>query len=301
MKKAKLLLSGLLLSISLGTVLPMVTFAAADTDAASVTDENVDLSENANDSAEEAADEGEFTWVYDAYGLLSDEEYTELDQELAEIYDEYDYDAVLVISPDIGEEVDNRQFAAQFMQTNEIGYGDTHEGMCIFHQPDARNITIVFRGETQDDFTESIQEEMLDKCKERLKADDPFGGYQSLIRDLKSGLSRIAEGKKIRPMDIDDGSVASRFFSDLLMSFVVMAIPTAIMTWYQVRKMKTRVQQSNANMYTAEGGLVLSEERDTFLYTTMTKTEKPKNDDNDSDSGSFSSGGESFSGSSSNY
>ena len=33
----------------------------------------------------------------------------------------------------------------------------------------------------------------------------------------------------------------------------------------------------------------------------MTKTEKPKNDDNDSDSGSFSSGGESFSGSSSDY
>ena len=88
--------------------------------------------------------------------------------------------------------------------------------MCIFHQPDARNITIVFRGETQDDFTESIQEEMLDKCKERLKADDPFGGYQSLIRDLKSGLSRISEGKKIRPMDIDDGTVSSRFFTDLL-------------------------------------------------------------------------------------
>ena len=187
------------------------------------------------------------------------------------------------------------------MQTNEIGYGDTHEGMCIFHQPDARNITIVFRGETQDDFTESIQEEMLDKCKERLKADDPFGGYQSLIRDLKSGLSRISEGKKIRPMDIDDGTVSSRFFTDLLMAFVIMAIPTALMTWHQVLKMKTKVQQSNADQYTADGGLELTEKRDIFLYTTMTKTEKPKNDDNDSDSGSFSSGGESFSGSSSDY
>ena len=187
------------------------------------------------------------------------------------------------------------------MQTNEIGYGDTHEGMCIFHQPDARNITIVFRGETQDDFTESIQEEMLDKCKERLKAGDPFGGYQSLIRDLKSGLSRISEGKKIRPMDIDDGTVSSRFFTDLLMAFVIMAIPTALMTWHQVRKMKTKVQQSNADQYTADGGLELTEKRDIFLYTTMTKTEKPKNDDNDSDSGSFSSGGESFSGSSSDY
>lgn len=273
-------------------VLPAVSFAATDTSAASSTDEN---------DADETTDGGEFTWVYDAYGLLSDEQYTELEDELAEIYDEYKYDVVLAISPDIGEEHDYRQYAATFMQMNEIGYGDTHEGMCIFHRPDARNITIVFRGETQDDFTESIQEEMLDKCKERLKADDPFGGYQSLIRDLKSGLSRISEGKKIRPMDIDDGTVASRFFTDLLMALVIMAIPTALMTWHQVRKMKTKVQQSNADQYTADGGLELTEKRDIFLYTTMTKTEKPKNDDNDSDSGSFSSGGESFSGSSSDY
>lgn len=249
----------------------------------------------------DTADTEEISWVFDDYGLLDETEQTQLNQELADIYDEYGYDAVLLISPDIGEEEDYRQYAAEFMQENDIGYGDTHEGMCIFHQPDARNITIVFRGETQDDFTESIQEEMLDKCKERLKADDPFGGYQSLIRDLKSGLSRISEGKKIRPMDIDDGTVASRFFTDLLMAFVIMAIPTALMTWHQVRKMKTKVQQSNADQYTADGGLELTEKRDIFLYTTMTKTEKPKNDDNDSDSGSFSSGGESFSGSSSDY
>ena len=102
-------------------------------------------------------------------------------------------------------------------------------------------------------------------------------------------------------MDIDDGTVSSRFFTDLLMAFVIMAIPTALMTWHQVRKMKTKVHQSNADQYTADGGLELTEKRDIFLYTTMTKTEKPKNDDNDSDSGSFSSGGESFSGSSSDY
>ena len=185
------------------------------------------------------------------------------------------------------------------MQDNEIGYGDTHEGMCIFHQPNARNITIVFRGDTQDDFSERIQEDMLDKCKTYLKADDPYGGYQSLISDLTAGLDRIAEGKKIRPLDLEGGSVASYLFADILMAFVIMAIPTALLTWYQVRKMKTRVQQANAGMYTVEGGLELSEQHDIFLYETVSQTAKVKNDD--SDSGSFSSGGESFSGSSSDY
>ena len=274
--------------MGLGAGAPGAVYASDDTN-----------TENTANASETAEDSDEISWVFDDYGLLSDDEAAELNSEFSDIYDTYGYDAVLLISPDIGESEDNRQYAAEFMQDNEIGYGDTHEGMCILHQPDARNITIVFRGETQDDFSTKIQEEMLDKCKTYLKADDPFGGYQSLISDLNAGLERLAEGKKIRLMDIEEGSALSRFFTDLLMAFVIMIIPTGIMTWYQVHKMKTRVQQTNANQYTAEGGLELSEKYDVFLYETVSQTAKPKNDDNDS--GSFSSGGESFSGSSSDY
>lgn len=278
MKKMKVVLGGSLLAISLCMSVPASVYAA-DTDT--------------------AQENEEIAWVFDDCDILSDEEITELNDELAYIYDTYGYDAVLWISQDVGEDEDYRQYAAQFMQENEIGYGDTHEGMCIFHQPGVRNITIVFRGDTQNEFSTRIQDEMLDKCKTYLKADDPFGGYQSLIHDLEAGLDRIAEGQKIRPMDISDGSVTSRFITDLLMAFVIMIIPTGIMTWYQVRKMKTCVQQANASEYTADGGLELSEKHDIFLYETVSQTAKVKNDDNDS--GSFSSGGESFSGSSSDY
>lgn len=252
-------------------------------------------------SENDAAGTEEISWVFDDYGLLDETEQAQLDQELVDIYEEYGYDAVLLISPDIGEDQDYRKYAAEFMQENDIGYGDTYEGMCIFHQPDARNITIVFRGDTQDDFPSNVQEEMLDKCKKYLKADDPVSGYQSLITDLRTGLDRICEGKKVRPMDIREGSFAGTFAVDLLLCFLVMAIPTGFMTWMQMRKMKTRVQQANANAYTADGGLELKEKRDLFLYSTISQTAKPKDDDNNNDSGSFSSGGESFSGSSSNY
>lgn len=280
MKKTGWMLKGTLLCLGLGLLMPLSIQASEETD----------------------AETGELTWVFDDYGLLDETEQNELDQELGEIYDEYGYDAVLLISPDIGEDEDYRQYAAEFMQDNDIGYGDTHEGMCIFHQPDARNITIVFRGETQNDFSENIQQEMLDKCKERLKNDDPVGGYQSLIGDLRSGLDRLSEGKSIRPMDLSERSMVSQFLIDFLLCFLIMAVPTGLMTWLQLRKMKTRVQQTDANAYAAEGGLELHEKRDLFLYSTVSRSEKPKNDDkNGGSSGSFSSGGESFSGSSSDY
>lgn len=57
----------------------------------------------------DTADTEEISWVFDDYGLLDETEQTQLNQELADIYDEYGYDAVLLISPDIGEEEDYRQ------------------------------------------------------------------------------------------------------------------------------------------------------------------------------------------------
>ena len=114
---------------------PAVVYAGAETETAQE-DEN-----------------GEMSWVFDDCGILSDDEITELNDELATIYDTYGYDAVLWISQDVGEDEDYRQYAAEFMQANEIGYGDTHEGMCIFHQPGVRNITIVFRGDKYNEFS----------------------------------------------------------------------------------------------------------------------------------------------------
>ncbi len=288
MKKMKTVLCGSLLIVSL-CMSGAVAVHAADSETA----------DQKTADTEAAQGKEEYSWVLDDYGLLSNDELAEINGELSDIYDTYGYDAVLLISKDVGEDEDYRKYAAEFMQDNEIGYGDTHEGMCIFHQPDARNITIVFRGETQNDFSSKIQEIMLDKCKTHLKADDPFGGYQSLISDLEAGLACIADGQDIRPIDISDEPLVEIFIKDLLMAFGLMIIPTGALTWYQVRKMKTRVPKPNANEYTAGSGLELSEKNDIFLYETVSRTEKNKG--SDGDSGNFSSGGESFSGSSSNY
>ena len=77
-------------------------------------------------SENDAAGTEEISWVFDDYGLLDETEQAQLDQELGDIYEEYGYDAVLLISPDIGEDQDYRKYAAEFMQENDIGYGDTY-------------------------------------------------------------------------------------------------------------------------------------------------------------------------------
>lgn len=247
------------------------------------------------------ASEKENVRVFDEYGLLNDVQEAELNAELMEIRDTYQFDAVILITEDVNG--DERQVAAQFMQEYGIGYGEDKNGMCIYHQPGRRNIAVVFRGEAQYAFDTEIQDILLDDCTERLKEDDPMGAYQITLCDLRNGLERFVQGKKVRPMDISGSGIIGFALIWLLISFAVTAVPVLLLVLYQKSKMKTAVAQRNADFYIPGDGFRLDLERDIYLRTTTTrrKIEKSDNSGSGGSSGSFSSGGESFSGSSRNY
>lgn len=237
--------------------------------------------------------------VYDQYGLLDDTEVNMLNEKFEELYDTYHFDAVLLISRDVAG--DERRYAASFMQENEIGYGGEKNGMCIFHQPDARIITIVFCGSSQEQFTEKIQDLMLDSCTVELKDGNMVEAYVSLIDDLKDGLERIESGKSIRPMDIEDGGLVLYALKWLALSLAIMAIPVLFLVLVQVMRMKTKRMQENADFYAPQECFNLQMSRDIYLRTDVTKVKIEHENHNQGGSGTFKSGGESFSGSSRKY
>lgn len=239
--------------------------------------------------------------VYDDYHVLSEEEEVALNQELEEIYDTCGFEAVILTSEDVQEE--ERMYAAKFMQEHEIGYGENKDGMCLFHQPGKRNIAIVFRGEAQEAFDTGIQDILLDDCTEYLKEDDPYGAYQVVLKDLKGGLLRWSSGKSVRPMDVGGGIIGFALAA-FFISLTVSAVPVFFMVMYQKGKMKTIRQKPDADDYIEKDSISLDVERDIYVRTVTTRTQLPKDDDHYSSggsSGSFTSGGESFSGSSRSY
>lgn len=240
--------------------------------------------------------------VFDEYGVLSETEKTELDQRISEIKARFHFDTAFLIMGNIDESWDYRRLAADFMQLNDIGYGRSRNGMCVLHQPDVRNITIVFRGEIQDAFTVKIQDIILDNCTEKLKDDDTYEAYMTILDDVETGLERTEAGKKIRPVDLSRMPRALEILKWILISFGAAAVPALLLTWYQRRRMITLIPQTNADAYREKEGLELQEARDMFLYRTVTRTRKPdKQDFHGGPSGSFTHGGETFSGSSRNY
>lgn len=243
--------------------------------------------------------EGSSLFVDDSYGMLSEAQEKKLETEMQRILDIYEFQSVLLISKDVFG--DERNYAASYMQENEIGYGEEKSGMCIFHQPDKRNITIVFRGPYQNDFTVKVQDAMLDCAVEKLLDEDPYGAYEVLLKTAENGLKRLAAGKEIRPMDAD-GRGFGRFLAACAgISFLLSAVVVAIMTLVQNVRMKTRTPQENADLYVQGNGAVFSQHRDIYMRCKTVRQKVEKENSGGSSSGSFRSGGESFSGSSRDY
>lgn len=243
--------------------------------------------------------EGSSLFVDDSYGMLDEAQEKNLAAEMQQILDIYEFQSVLLISKDIYG--DERNYAASYMQENEIGYGEEKNGMCIFHQPDKRNITIVFRGPYQNDFTTEIQDVMLDRAVEKLLDEDPYGAYEVLLKTTENGLKRLAAGKEIRPMDADGRGMLRFSAVCAAVSFLVSAFVVLVMTLVQSLRMKTRTPQENADLYVQGEGASFSQHRDIYMRSKTVRQKIEKENSGGSSSGSFRSGGESFSGSSRDY
>jgi uncharacterized membrane protein YgcG len=237
--------------------------------------------------------------VYDEIGYLSSSDKETLEQEISRLNRDYPIDLVLVVANTVSG--DSRQYAARFMQNNDIGYGEQNDGVILLHEPYDRNITIVFRGSLQNAFSEKIQDQILDDCTELLQEDDVIGAYEVVIEDLANCMERVANGASIRPMDVHGGKIGGFAVFAFLLSFVVMAIPTLLLTLHQRSGMQMIRPQPNADTYIPKDGFHLLGKRDQFIRSNTIRMPKPKDEGKGGGGGSFKSGGESFSGSSRHY
>lgn len=241
--------------------------------------------------------------VYDEYGVLSAGEAESLRQQIAGIRQEAEVDVAILVTRDVTS-ADARTYAAEYMQDHQIGAGSSNNGVILMHQPDGREITVVFRGNIQEKYSVEIQDTILEDCKVYLREDAFFEAYEAFLQDISNSAQRAVSGNSVRFMDIRGESILSSIPGFAGLSFLVSAIPVFIMTLFQKGKMKTKVQQVNANSYVPVNGFKIRQKQDRFLRTVTTKSRKPKEDRSGGGGGgggSFSARGESFSGSSSKY
>ena len=242
--------------------------------------------------------------VVDDAGILTYEQFEELEEQVERICDEYDFSYVIFIDNDthgLSKEV----YSADFLYYGGYGIGDDYSAVCFFLslEPGNRGWRTTSIGSYQSIFTSDVTYQI----DEIVDSDMRTGNYYEAIKKqadyIEENLERgKAEGKPIYKVKfhveseegLESGWSKFRDFLGwplivgIIISLVIMAMVIEGM------KKKMRVETAvNANEYLAKGSLNIRNKNVRLIYTTITRREKEKSSGGGSSysSGSASSGG----------
>lgn len=228
------------------------------------------------------ADEQEPAYVCDMAELLSESEEKELSDLLREISTRQRLTVAVVTVPDCGRKT-QRDYADDFFDQNGYGYGADRDGVLLLVDMDERQCWISTHGYGITAFTDAGIDRIGDTVKGYMSDGDfamAFRRYAELCDDY------ITQAREDKPYDIENMPRAPLSFLwipiSLVIGFVIALITVGVMKG-QLRSVRS---QPFADCYVRKNSMEVTQSHDLFLYSTVSRTERPK--DNGSDSGGSS-------------
>lgn len=233
------------------------------------------------------AQAADFDLVADGVGVLTDDEYIELNQLAQDITDEYQCEVSIVVIEDTGDD-DAIDFAKFVYNEYGYGYGADKSGLMLLISMEERDYAMLAYGYGNTAFTDHGKEVLADKYLLPMLAEDDY--YTAFVSYLNQTAKFLQMAKNGAPFDTG----LAPWIKWLIVIFVPLLI-AGIICFIFYSQMKTAVEERAADSYILAGGVNLTMQADQFLYTTETrKTIEKKSSSGgttvDSD-GSSSSGG----------
>ncbi len=233
--------------------------------------------------------------VVDDAGILTDEQFEELEEQVERICDEYDFSYVIFIDNDthgLSKEV----YSADFLYYGGYGIGDDYSAVCFFLslEPGNRGWRTTSIGSYQSIFTSDVTE-MIDEI---VDSDMHEGNYYKAIKRQANYIEENLERGKSKGKSVYETKfkVKSKFRGFLGWPLIVGIIISLVIMAMVIEEMKKKMRVEtavNANEYLAKGSLNIRNKNVRLIYTTITRREKEKSSGGGSSysSGSASSGG----------
>lgn len=205
--------------------------------------------------------------LIDVPNMLSESEYIELSEKLAALRDTYGVDVAFIISDEMITD-DAQTEADDIYDSYEYGVGENYDGILYFVCETTHEYAFSTCGRAikifNDDGLEYIDEAMLPY----LKQGDYYQAVSTYAEKCEELMEMAANGepykKKINILYVIAG---------------IILIPLAVAFGFMTRKlskMNTAVMQPGAANYMKPGSMNMNFSRDIFLYSTVSKREKPK-------------------------
>lgn len=222
--------------------------------------------------------------LIDVPNMLSESEYIELSEKLAALRDTYGVDVAFIISDEMITD-DAQTEADDIYDSYEYGVGENYDGILYFVCETTHEYAFSTCGRAikifNDDGLEYIDNAMLPY----LKQGDYYQAVSTYAEKCEELMEMAANGepykKKINILYVIAG---------------IILIPLAVAFGFMTRKlskMNTAVMQPGAANYMKPGSMNMNFSRDIFLYSTVSKREKPKESSTHTSSSGRTHGGRS--------
>ena len=226
--------------------------------------------------------------LIDVPNMLSESEYIELkatlSEKLAALRDTYGVDAVFIISDEMITE-DAQTEADDIYDSYEYGVGENYDGILYFVCETTHEYAFSTCGRAieifNDDGLEYIDEAMMPYLKK--------GDY------YQAGMVYADKCAELMEMAAN-GEPYKKKINILYVIAGIILIPLAVAFGFMTRKlskMNTAVMQPGAANYMKPGSMNMNFSRDIFLYSTVSKREKPKESSTHTSSSGRTHGGRS--------
>ena len=213
---------------------------------------------------------------YEEYDLLSDDEEASINAKLEEMSDRLDADVVIWVTSFFGN-LDEESFidACRKHISNNFGYKSNgyvimmidieEEENYLYIYPEGKVASKAFSDEDLDGLGDDVISLMeSDKC------------FEAMNKYADSCDEAITESQKVKYFSV----------TRLIIAAVIGLIIGASVTGSNKAKLKTVRSKTEANYYVREGSMTVNDSRDIYLYSKVTRTEKPRNDGSSGSSGS---------------
>ena len=217
--------------------------------------------------------------ITDSAGYLTEEQNEELTAQFNSIREKYSFDVAFVSEKSLSA-VDAQAAADDIYDYNGYGYGENYDGILFYIADSEREYHFSVCGSGETIFNENGLAYLEKKIVPYLKKDNYYAAVKSYADHTEELLEMAAEGKPFNKRQHSMKYILCVVAGALLLPLIL----AYFMMHKKLCAMKTAVKEDNAANYMKPNSMNLDFSRDIFLYSTVTKTEKPK-----SDSGSHTS------------
>ncbi|MBR4910092.1 MAG: TPM domain-containing protein [Clostridia bacterium] len=229
--------------------------------------------------------------VIDNAGVLSSEEEADLRKRVKEINDNYDVNYVILTGKD-NQGLSPESFTLNFLKS--YGYDSNGQSAIVFYisfEPGDRYWRTTTRNSIYTKFTEDV----INDIDDHIEPDMKKGNYYDACLTHISYVEKIVSGKYKKPFDSGPLLIG-------IIAGVIIGIIAGLIYLSSCKKAMKVVAPVDAHEYLVRDSFNLRDKKVYYLYTTVTKTPKPKSDSSSggssysssSSGGGYSSGGRSF-------